>query len=88
MYNGEMAVTCLSVSLSDNHGISHHDTKIVVQRLVNLVHSRAKASLALFEMDSGTLHSVKLGLVTVVLFASACVVEIKALLALVSADLF
>jgi ABC-type enterochelin transport system permease subunit len=36
-------------------------------------------------MDSGTLHSIKLGLVTVVLFASACVVEIKAVLALVSA---
>ena len=37
------------------------NTKIVVQRLVNFVHSRAKASLALFEMDSGTLHSIKLG---------------------------
>jgi hypothetical protein len=64
------------------------NTKIVVQRLVNVVHSRAKASLALIEMHSGTLHSIKLGLVTVVLFASACVIEIKALLALVSADLF
>ena len=64
------------------------NTKIVVQRLANVVHSRAKASLALIEMDSGTLHSIKLGLVTVVLFASACVVETKALLALVSAPLF
>ena len=64
------------------------NTKIVVQRLVNVVHSRAKASLALIEMQSGTLHSIKLGLVTVVLFASACVIEIKALLALVIADLF
>jgi hypothetical protein len=50
------------------------NTKIVVQRLVNVVHSRAKASLALIEINSGTLHSIKLGLVTVVLFASACVV--------------
>jgi hypothetical protein len=64
------------------------NTKIVVQRLVNVVHSRAKASLALIEMDSGTLHSIKLWLVTVVLLASACVVETKALLALVSAPLF
>jgi hypothetical protein len=64
------------------------NTKIVVQRLANVVHSRAKASLALIEMDSGTLHSIKLGLVTVVLIASASLVEIKALLALVSADLF
>jgi hypothetical protein len=44
--------------------------------------------LAPIEMDSGTLHSIKLGLVTVVLFASACVIEIKTLLASVSADLF
>jgi hypothetical protein len=57
------------------------NTKIVVQRLANVVHSRAKASLALIEMDSGTLHPIKLGLVTVVLFASACVVETKSLLA-------
>jgi hypothetical protein len=64
------------------------NTKIVVQRLVKFVHSRAKASSAFSEIDSGTLHSIKLGLVTVVLFASACVIEIKALLALVSADLF
>jgi hypothetical protein len=64
------------------------NTKIVVQRLTNVVRSRAKASLAIIEMDSGTLHSIKLGLVTVVLFASACVVETKALLALVSAPLF
>ena len=64
------------------------NTKIVVQRLVNVVHSRAKASLALIEMDSGTLHSIKLGLASVVLFASACVVEKKALPALVSAPLF
>jgi hypothetical protein len=64
------------------------NTKIVVQRLVNVVHSRAKASLALIWMDSGTLHSIKLGLVSVVLFASACVIEIKALVALVIADLF
>jgi len=64
------------------------NTKIVVQRLVNVVHSRAKASFALIEMDSGTLHSIKLGLDTVVLFASACVIEIKTLLASVSADLF
>lgn len=63
-------------------------TKIVVQRLANVVHSRAKASLALIETDSGTLHSIKLGLVTVVLIASASLFEIKALLALVSADLF
>jgi hypothetical protein len=46
------------------------NTKIVVQRLVKFVHSRAKASLALIGRNSGTLHSVKLGLVTVVLFAS------------------
>jgi hypothetical protein len=64
------------------------NTKIVVQRLTNVVRSRAKARLALIEMDSGTLDSIKLGLVTVVLFASACVVETKALLALVSAPLF
>jgi hypothetical protein len=64
------------------------NTKIVVQRLVNVVHSGAKARLALIEMHSGTLKSIKLWIVTVVLFASACVVEIKALLALVSADLF
>jgi hypothetical protein len=64
------------------------NTKIVVPRLANVVHSMAKASVALIEMDSGTLHSIKLGLVTVVLFASACVVEIKVLLALVSAPLF
>ena len=64
------------------------NTKIVVQRLVNVIHSRASASLALIEMDSGMLHSIKLCLVTIVLFASACVVETKALLALVSAPLF
>jgi hypothetical protein len=64
------------------------NTKIVVQRLANVVHSRAKASLALSEMDSGTLRSIKLGLVTVVLIASASLVETKALLALVSAPLF
>jgi hypothetical protein len=64
------------------------NTKIVVQRLANVVRSRAKASVALIEMDSGTLHSIKLGLVTVVLLASACVVETKSLLALVSAPLF
>jgi hypothetical protein len=64
------------------------NTKIVVQRLANVVRSRAKASVPLIEMDSGTLHSIKLGLVTVVLFASACVVETKVLLALVSAPLF
>ncbi len=64
------------------------NTKIVMQHLANVVHSRAKASLALIEMDSGTLRSIKLGLVTVVLIASACVVETKALLALVSAPLF
>jgi hypothetical protein len=64
------------------------NTKIVLQRVVNVIYSRAKASLALIEMDSGTLHSIKLGLVSVVLFASACVVETKALLALVSAPLF
>jgi hypothetical protein len=61
------------------------NTKIVLQRVVNVIYSRAKASLALIEMDSGTLHSIKLGLVSVVLFASACVVETKTLLALVSA---
>jgi ABC-type enterochelin transport system permease subunit len=49
---------------------------------------RRTASSRLIETDSGTLHSIKLGLVTVVLFASACVVETKALLALVSAPLF
>jgi hypothetical protein len=64
------------------------NTKIVVQRLANVVHSRAKASLALSEMDSGTLRSIKLGLVTVVLIASASLVETKALLALVGAPLF
>ena len=64
------------------------NTKIVVQRLVNVVHSRAKAILAIIDMHSCTLQSIKLLIVTVVLFASACVVEIKALLALVSADLF
>jgi hypothetical protein len=64
------------------------NTKIVTQRLANVVHSRVKASVALIEMDSGTLHSIKLGLVTVVLFASAYVAETKAVLALVSADLF
>jgi hypothetical protein len=64
------------------------NTTIVVQRLVNVVHSRAKASLALIEMDSGTLRSIKLWIVTVVLIASASLAEIKALLALVSADLF
>jgi len=37
------------------------NTKIVVQRLANVVHSRAKASLALIEMDSGTLHSISWG---------------------------
>jgi hypothetical protein len=35
--------------------------KILVQRLVNVVHSRAKASLALIEMDSGTFRAIKLG---------------------------
>ena len=79
MYNGEMAVTCLSVTLSDNHGVSTMNTKIGLQRLVNVIHSRAKASLALIEMDSGTLHSIKLWLVTMVLIASACVIETKAL---------
>jgi hypothetical protein len=64
------------------------NTKIVVQRLANVVRSGAKASVALIEMDSGTLHSIKLWLVTMVLIASACVVETKALLALVSAPLF
>jgi hypothetical protein len=64
------------------------NTKIVVQRLANVVHSRAKASLALSEMDSGTLRSIKLGLVTVILIASASLVETKALLALVGAPLF
>ena len=38
--------------------------------VVKFVHSRAKASLALIGMDSGTLRSIKRGLVTVVLFAS------------------
>ena len=64
------------------------NTKIVVQRLANVVHSRAKASLALIETDSGTLHSIKLELVSVVLSVSACVVETKTLPALVSAPLF
>jgi multidrug efflux pump subunit AcrB len=54
------------------------NTKIVMQRLANVVHSRAKASLALIEMDSSTLQSIKLGLVTVVLIASASLVEISA----------
>jgi hypothetical protein len=62
--------------------------KIIMQRFAKTASSKTKASLAIIEMDSGTLHSIKLGLVTVVLFASACVIEIKALLALVSADLF
>ena len=64
------------------------NTKIIVQRLANVVHSRTRASFALIEMNRGTLHSIKLGLVTVVLIASACAVEAKALLALVSAPLF
>ena len=64
------------------------NTKIVVQHLVNSFHSKAEASLALIQMNSDTLHSIKLGLVTVVLLAAVSVVETKALLALVSADLF
>jgi len=56
------------------------NTKIAVQRLANIAHSRTNETLALIKMDSGTLHSIKLGLVTVVLFASACVFETKALL--------
>jgi hypothetical protein len=85
MYNGEMAATCLSVSLTITE-YPTMNTKIVVQRLANVVHSRAKASVALIKMDSGTLHCIKLGLVTAVLFASAYVAETKALLAILSAD--
>jgi hypothetical protein len=64
------------------------NTRIAVQRLANIVHSRTNETLALIKMDSGRLHSIELGLVTVVLFASACVVETKALLSLVGAELF
>ena len=46
------------------------NTKIIVQRLVNVVHSRAKPRVSIIYIDSGTLHYIKLWLVTVVLFAS------------------
>jgi hypothetical protein len=46
------------------------NTKIAVQRLANIVHSRTNETLALIKMDSGTLHSIKLGLATVVLFCA------------------
>ena len=79
MYNGEMAMTFLSVSLSDNHGATHHEHE---DRCAASCKYRSlqgpNETFALIKMDSGTLHSIKLGLVTVVLFASACVVETKA----------
>jgi hypothetical protein len=56
------------------------DTKIV-QRLAKAVGSKAKASLAAIKNYNTWLHSIELGLVTAVLFASAYVVETKALLA-------
>ena len=64
------------------------NTKIAVQRLANIVHSRTNETLALIMTDSGMVHSNKLGLITVVFFALACVVETKALLSLVGAELF
>jgi hypothetical protein len=64
------------------------NTKILMQRLAKAATSKAKASFALIKMNSDTLRSIELGLVTSVLFVSASVIEIKALLSLVSADVF
>jgi hypothetical protein len=57
------------------------NTKFVMPRLENAIGSKAKASFAAIKTYSGELHSVELGLVTAGLFASAYVVETKALLA-------
>jgi len=47
--------------------------------------SKAKESFAFIKTYSGGLHSIELGLVTAVLFASAYVIETKALLAVFDA---
>jgi len=45
------------------------NTKILLQRLAKTASSKAKASFALIKMNSNTLRSIELGLVTAVLFA-------------------
>jgi hypothetical protein len=56
------------------------NTKILLQRLAKTASSKAKASFALINMNSDTLRSIELGLVTAVLFVSAYVIETNALL--------
>ena len=80
MYNGEIAMTFLSVSLSDNHGATYHEHEDRCAAILQISFTPGPTKLCPIKMDSGTLHSIELGLVTVVLFASACVVETKALL--------
>jgi len=61
------------------------NTKIVMQRLAKAAISKTRASFAAIWNYSGGLHSIKLGLVTAVLFASAYIMETNALLALFNA---
>jgi hypothetical protein len=56
------------------------NTKILMQRHAKAATSKAKASFALIKVNSDTLRSIELGLVTAVLFASAYVIETNALL--------
>jgi hypothetical protein len=56
------------------------NTKILVQRLAKAASSKTKARFAAIKSYNGGHHSIKLGLVTAALFASAYVVETKALL--------
>lgn len=62
------------------------NTKILMQRLAKIASPKAKASFALIKMNSDTLRSIELGLVTAVLFASAYVIETSVLLAAFNAN--
>jgi hypothetical protein len=56
------------------------DKKILVQRFAEPASSKTKASFAATKNYTNLLHSIELGLVTAVLFASAYIVETNALL--------
>ncbi len=61
------------------------NTKIVMQRVAKAASSKAKESFAFIKTYSGGIRSIELGLVTAVLFASAYVIETKALLVVFNA---
>jgi len=56
------------------------NTKIVMQRFAEAAISKTNARFAAIKNYSNALHSIELGLVTAVLFASAYIVETNALL--------